>query len=391
MKTHLVTPSSVFKSHTRHGWNPIRDLSPQSLARQLDQFHLGYLRPAALTFNAIQRRDPLLASVILKRKLAAASNGFEIEPLNGSNEANEHVEALHTLISNLLVTNAIDDNERGGIDLLLRQMMDAVGMKYAVHEIIWRPGDPNTPSLSAELRFVPLWFFENRSGRLRFLPNDSTREGLPLDPGGWLLTTGPGLMEPSAIAYLYKSLPLRDWLLYCERNGMPGVKGTTEAPVNSPEWNVARDAVESFGAEFHALFAPGTDIEAIDLSSRSTLPYPELIERMDRAMTILWRGADLSTLSRRGGVGASVQETEASLLAEGDARMLTNALHTHLTVPAIEYTFGTKPLARIRILPAGKRDPQREIAILRAARELDLPVPAATALRRLDLPVPRNS
>ena len=32
-------------------------------------------------------------------------------------------------------------------------------------------------------------------------------------------------MEACSIAYLFKHLPLRDWLVYCERNGMPGVRG----------------------------------------------------------------------------------------------------------------------------------------------------------------------
>jgi hypothetical protein len=94
--------------------------------------------------------------------------------------------------ANCRVTNALDENEKGGFKLLLRQMMDAVGKKYAVHEIVWRTveasgvenaasetADPSgslgtavptipTQRYTAEFRFVPLWFFENTTGSCVF-------------------------------------------------------------------------------------------------------------------------------------------------------------------------------------------------------------------------------
>ncbi len=89
--------------------------------------------------------------------------------------------------------------------------------------------------LTATFRFAPLWFFEARSGPLRFLPDELAYEGVDLAPGQWLVTATDGLMESCSIVYLYKHLPLRDWLIYCERNGMPGVRGVTEAAPGTPE------------------------------------------------------------------------------------------------------------------------------------------------------------
>jgi phage gp29-like protein len=190
-------------------------------------------------------------------------------------------------------------------------MMDTVGNKYAVHVIIFSPKSASQTGfarfkLTANFRFVPLWFFENRDGRLKFLLNEGATEGVDLEPGAWLVTVGDGLMEACSLAYLFKHLPLGDWLVYCEKNGMPGVQGITDAPPNSTQWDRARDAVQNFGAEFHALMSRGTDIEALDLSSRGELPYPALIDRMDRAIAALWRGSDLTTLSRQSGAGASL-------------------------------------------------------------------------------------
>ncbi len=129
-----------------------------------------------------------------------------------------------------------------------------------------------------------MFFFENKDGHLHYVEGDKK---VPLKSDEWLVTTGDGLMESCSIAYLFKHLPLRDWLIYCERNGMPGVKGVTHARPGSEEWEIAREAVQNFGAEFHALMTAGTDIQAIDISGRGELPYPKLVERMDRAGEVL--------------------------------------------------------------------------------------------------------
>ena len=78
---------------------------------------------------------------------------------------------------------AVDAAERGGFKLLARQMMDAVGKRFAVHEIIWREVEGSGMKrnfVEAKFRFVPLAFFENRTGRLRFLENESAQDGREL-------------------------------------------------------------------------------------------------------------------------------------------------------------------------------------------------------------------
>ncbi|MBN1403817.1 MAG: DUF935 family protein, partial [Opitutales bacterium] len=210
-------------AHMRSRFDPIRNLTPERLSRMLDDFHAGYLREAALAWDAIERRDDIVQAAAGKRKLSAGRNGWDVLALDDSPRAAEHAAALEYFWRNVRCVNALDENEEGGFSLLSRQMMDAVGKRYAVHEIVWERVGANR--LRAVFRFVPLWFFENRTGRLRFLPSEHALEGEPLEPGRWMLTCGAGIMEACSVAYLYKHLPLRDWLLYCERNGMPGVRG----------------------------------------------------------------------------------------------------------------------------------------------------------------------
>src|SRR5688500_16472209 len=156
-------------------FNPLINLEPASLARHLNAFEAGYLRESANIWEALEQRDDLLRTVISKRKKSVARHGWTVLPKENLTDsekaaAEQQVAALNFFYTHLECEHAVDSAERGGFKLLTRQMMDAVGKRFAVHEIIWKEcGDSaasatnrNFPNfVSAKFRFVPLSFFEN--------------------------------------------------------------------------------------------------------------------------------------------------------------------------------------------------------------------------------------
>ncbi|MDR2737486.1 MAG: DUF935 domain-containing protein [Puniceicoccales bacterium] len=413
MKTVSQISEMRVKNSMRARFNPIKTLTPDSLSQTLDAFSSGYLKAAALTWDAIERRDDVIQGVASKRKKSIARLRWEILSMDDSPMAKSQKLALEYFYNNLSATNACNGNESGGISLLVRQMMDAIGKRYAVHEIIFEPHEffendgkfeaeefsqlpkptHSAPSilLTATFRFVPLWFFENRDGQLKFLANEGATSGIPLEPGAWLVTAGDGLMEACSIAYLFKHLPLRDWLVYCERNGMPGVKGVTNAVPNTDQWEAARNAVEDFGAEFSALMSEGTNIEAIDLSTRGELPYPQLVDRMDRAISALWRGSDLATLSRQSGAGASLQADEEEILEQDDAAMISETLNMQVDRFVIGHLFGNVPTkAYIKFIPNVKRNVADELNLYRELYRMGVPISMNDIRERFNLATPND-
>lgn len=357
-KTSTELTADVVQLAIRSRFSPIRGLTPQLLSVQLDQFATGYLAWAALTWDAIERRDDVLKGVASKRKKSVSRLQWEILTVDESPEASQHQAALQEFYDNISVVNAIDENERGGFKLLVRQMMDCIGKRYAVHEIVWKPGDV----LTAEFRFVPLWFFENRTGRLRFLKMlGGGGDGEDLEPGGWMVTTGDGLMEACSVAYMFKNLPLKDWLSYSDKFGTPGVLGQTSATRESAAGQAMRDAVNSFGQNWGGVIY-GADglikdpLKLIEASGEGQLPFPPLIERMDRAMVSLWRGSDLSTMSADN-KGASVQGDEGDILLGDDADLVSEALNLQVDRWVIWQKFGVdRGLAYIKLVVPDKKD-----------------------------------
>ena len=351
-------------------FNPLTNLQPTQLSRVLDAFEAGHLREAVAVWDALEQRDDLLRGVISKRKKSVARHGWTVLPKTGlpesqAAEARAHVSALRFFYEHLECEHAVDTAERGGFKLLARQMMDAVGKRFAVHEIVWRrshdstartalriPGVAHQDFVTAKFRFVPLGFFENTTGRLRFLESESAREGSDLDRGAWMVTVGEGLMLASATAWMFKHLALDDWLRCSQRNGIPVLRGVSAAARNSEEWNALSTAMENVLAGESIIHSSADHVDVLNLMSSGHIPFPELVERIDRMLAALWRGADLSTISRDRGYGASLQEKETCVLEEDDADMLTETLNRYVDEWVIRHVFGeeARPLAHVKVL-----------------------------------------
>lgn len=389
VKTKTDVGAERVQMHLRTRFNPIRDLTPQRLSQYLDSFQAGYLREAALVFEKIEQRDDLLASVIPKRKKDAARNGYEIittEEVKKNARAAKHKEALEFFYGNMAATSATNLNQRGGFKLLVRQMMDCVGKQFAVHETIFKP---MTAGLTAEFRFVPLWFFENTTGKLRYLQSDFAIEGKDLEEHGWMVTVGDGLMSASAVAWMFKNLPLKDWLIYCERHGMPIPHGKTAAKKDSEQWDALVDAVAALASESAIVTSEGDVIDMIDMTVAGELPYPKLVERMDRANAAIWRGADLSTMSSGSGdgTGASLQGEETDILAADDAEMISETLNAQIDPFVIKYVCGDDvPLAYVRVKTATQQDVKLDIEVFRFLKELGFPLGKNFISERFSVP-----
>lgn len=374
-------------------FNPLRNLTPDVLVRQMDGFAAGYLRDFALTMEAIERRDDMLKSVAPKRKSAIARRTYEIltaPDLQDSQkaEAEKHADALRYFWNNTTVGSAVDQNQQGGFSLLVRQIMDAVGFRYAVHEIIWQP---SPEGLTARFNYVPLWFFENTTGRLRFLQSDYAAEGVSLEPGAWMVTVGEGIMEACAVAYMFKHLPLKDWLIFSQDFGRPAIEGITDAAPDSADWNSMVEAVRAFSADLRTVHSRNGEIKVTAVSNPGQAPFETLVERMDRAMARLWRGADLSTLSagQGQGQGASLQGKESDMMEVDDAGFVSETCQ-QVDKLVIGYTFGegTKPLAYIKVIVPEKQDADRDIKVDEFLRDSGAPLGTKATLERYGRPMP---
>lgn len=346
----------------QYRFNPISSLSPESLSRAINSFDAGQLRQAALLWEAIEDRDDVLQIVGPKRRKKVSGLPWEVLETSDTPEAAKHAEAITDFLNSLTVTDASDRNVRGGLRLAVRQMMNAVFHKYAVHEIVWSNAGGK---VRAELRYVPLYFFSNVSGRLSFIGAEGAmNEGPELQDGEWMVTTGDSaLMKAASICYVFKRLSLQDWLAFSEKFGIPGIHGECQAAKGSQEWNDFCNALSAFANEWVTATNSGAKINLIEAKSGGDAPFAPMVERMDRRMASLVLGSDLATLSRENSVGSQAQQGDAGALLEDDCELISETLQTQLVRPLIAFLFGTEPLAYVKFMVPQDADTKAEVEV----------------------------
>lgn len=333
-----------------------------------DQFDLGYLRAFALLGDQIGDVDDTAGTVIDKRCGQAARRKWEIligedVPDHLRAEALRHQEVLKFGYSNLRTRNAVELDQRGNVTLLLQQMMRAAFFRYSAHEIAWQP---SAGGLTAELWHVPLAFFENTTGQIRYAGPFGSTPGRPLESQNWLISVHHRcLMKAMAVLFLFKKLSLSDWVNFSEKFGMPGLHLETTATPGSKEWNAAVEALAAFGRDWALVTTKEQKVNLIEASMSGDGPFAPMVDRCDRAMARVGLGSDLATMSRENGAGASLQGDETDELVSADCDWLSETLNETISRRIIEYHFGsgTIPLAFFRLLGPQKQDTELEMKV----------------------------
>jgi phage gp29-like protein len=376
----------------RTRFNVIRGLTPATLSSYLEQFELGFFRSAALAWDKIERRDFTLKSVAPKRKKAVARHGWEIVttanlPEDQKALAQKQVEVLNYFYNNLTATDANKPDQSGGLALLVRQMMDAQSKYYAVHEIVWQP---SPKGLTAQFVFCPLWWFEGTTGKLRYLENEFNLYGKDMQPSEWLVTVGEGLMESCAVAWMYKNMSLQDWVACCEKFGTPFLDAATTAEPGSKEWEALVEYVQNFGPDGGGVRSQSATITPIEIKNTSSEMFSKMVENMDRALTILWRGGDLGTTSGTDRTGASLQEEETEVLETDDSVLIEETLATQVSRYVISWTFGPDApvLAYLKFRQSAQKNVQQDLSVDKFLLEAGAPLDVESVLERYGRPMP---
>jgi hypothetical protein len=147
------------------------------------------------------------------------------------------------------------------------------------------------------------------------------------------------------------------------------VLGRTAAAKDSPEGEAMRDSVLAYASEYVGLVY-GDDgrikdpIQVMQTPGSESLPQMSIVEYMDRMISTLVRGGDLSTVSRQGGVGSNAQQGETACLLQDDCAMVSETLQTHLDRLVIREVHGDdQPAAYVVITPPSTEDLAKNIQI----------------------------
>ena len=345
--------------------NPLWGANPDRLVAAVAGWDAGNIAEMARLIDAYEIHDDVAKIGVKKRDAAVARCEHTILIEEGREDdarAQLHREVLTKFWSGIKCTSAFNRAQRGGIRLLKKQMMSAQSVGWSCHNIVWDTSDPQR--ITAEFIHIPMWHFENLTGELHFKPLSTDYYGIPMADGEWLVHTGDAIGPAVALACCTKRLSLQDWMLFSERAATPGLLGKTSAMPGTDAWNKMTEMLSAWGRQWTGLVDRDTDITTVSLNGSGEPPMPRLVERMDRAIAALYRGADLSTISKGEGLGASLQGEESDMLEIDDCAALSESLHEQVDRYVIRYMTGDdEPLAYIWIEPVSKPNLDTEMKV----------------------------
>ena len=376
------------REEARLRYNPLNNLTPRRITQAMDNFRCGYLSDAAKIYDAIRCRDGVVQACVQKRKRATSRLGWTIVEMGTDSAASAaQAEFLEDFYNNITVTSAEDANKRGSMSMLIENILSALENKYAVSEIIWNPSD--APRLSAEVRHVPLWFFENKDGVLKFKKSSFDTDGVELEKGGWLVGVADSpMMEATAVCWIIKRFAQADWACCSQRFGTPTPVYGSTAQRGTPEWEEAVETLSQLANGCGIVTASGETFD-LKLPNGTSEPFKTLCDEMNRNIALIWRGCDLSTLSADN-AGASLQADESEILEDADCALVEETIAHYLSVPALEWRFGkgVKPAAYLQLTRKNRKDKLTQIAVYKGAAEIGCAVAKRDVYETLELREP---
>lgn len=348
-------------------YNALRALDPDVLVRHLEAFQRGDICGLERVIDEFEQREDKMRIGSFKMAAAVSSKPWKVQIRQGEEEnprAKLHQEHLTRFWNRVEATDAFCRNRKGGLRLLVKQMMSAQSRVYSVHDICWKVNGDGT--LNATFTHVPAWCFENRTGRLRYIKNDCDTAGAEMPDGEWLVTVGEGVGVAAVVIAMAKRLSWNDWLLFSEKCGMPVILGNTNAQRDTPAWAAMSRAIRAIAPKTGLLADTGTTLNAVSMGAGGQNTYRELIDTVDRAISALYRGGDLATQSSGpDAAGVNAQAGESELMDDDGCKMVAETLRDQVEKFVIRFELGDfEPLAEIVINPpADTEDVEREMKI----------------------------
>ena len=241
---------------------------------------------------------------------------------------------------------------------LLEDLSHAVIAPFAVSEIIW-----DGPELLG-FRNIPGHHFTFYDSLEPKLITQEHPEGMPLPPHKFLIhrhnriggdICRGGLIRTLAWLHCFQSYPMKDWLAFTERFGMPFIVAKLDRTAYEKDRSAVQKAIRNFGPRGGGVFSKSMEIELLQAgANNSSTVYEAIIDHISDAITKVILGQLASSGKSSGLSGGDAQSKVRQDILEADAKKLEATIRSGLAAPWTAYHYGSSapvPVLRFRVEP----------------------------------------
>ena len=267
----------------------------------------------------------------------------------------------------------------------LVHLLASIATGVAITELVWKE------LRLVDLTDVPFDRIEQDLNTGRFtVETPKFQDGIPVVDNGKFITRLPKksaskgfritLTRAQAWLYLIKHFVLADWAGFSERFGMPIPVVYCDDEIEPDVKDEIDTMLSNLAANGYARLPNGATLNLME-ANRSSQPYKELLEMIDRKTSILYLGQNLTTELPAGGsyAAANVHNNVRADILLSDLKAEAHSLKFGLFAPicALRYPNRTVPLPSFRRILIESRNVESERLNLEQAKtawEFGLPI-----------------
>jgi len=336
--------------------NPLRGCTMEGVVAKIEQGYRGALADIQWFYQAMERSDALIATVIQRRRSALLSCSWDVREEDYPNDpalAREQAAFLREAYDRI-------DNLKEAVAFLAM----AAFRGFAHVEKHYGPdGDV------VRLEPVEQWFWCRKGMFGEWKYNREARsgedEGEPVERGNFVAVEAPMALDRIlAVQYLRRNLALRDWSSYLDVYGLPSVFFVLPTGVTKTE-DVAKfqTIIEELVKDGRGCLPNGTEVKYVDggSGSGSKAPFRDHLDYLDRQITLLGTGGLLTMLAESGSgtLAGSAHQQAFDQVAKGDAVLVSEALQRDFDKPLLDAAFPGWPVeAGFALMTPGETEPE---------------------------------
>lgn len=341
-----------------------RQVTPYDLERIISAANSGDTVELCKLSVEVEEKNWDIQNSMDTRRGALLGCGWHVEPGDETPPAREIAERFEKVLR--------DAGNLNGLDTfydLCSDLMGAVIAPFAASEIVWNNGTI-TGFQSIEARHFTLQY--GYEPRLITLEQPS---GMELPPYKFVFhhnrRTGgdmarSGRIRTLAWLHVFQNFPMKDWLGFVERFGMPFVV----ARVNQNAWKNERDVIKgmirAFGPSGGGVFTKDTEVQLLQAANAGggQNAYKTVLEYTGAAITKVLLGQLASSGEAAGWSNGGAQGQVRQDILEADARGIEKTVTAQLAAPWTAFNFGpAAPVPRLVIEAEEPADEKAEAEV----------------------------
>ena len=336
----------------REYYNPLRGLSIQKMVSLLEAGERGQYADLQWCYYYMERSDPMIFSVLQRRRAALLDCDWDIRRVAANESGLRHAG------KRLRIAGPVDEVLAKEQEDCLREVYDrienfddAVSFLFTGVSRGFAHLEKNYGTNGEIVRLEPVeqwfWLRDGMFANWEYNQNavSGRRRGVAIDPDNFLILETTPLDRMLSLLYLRRVVSQRDWDAYLDVYGIPPV-----FLIGPP--NAVGDKEKEYQAIAEELFSNGrgylpngSDIKFVN-GGGGRPPYRELLEYIDRQITLIGTGGLLTMLTESGSgtLAGGAHSDTFQQIARGDASTVSEIFQRGVDLPVLAANFPGQPV-----------------------------------------------